>query len=187
MEIETKLKSLEEVYRPHAIYEDLGVSDKGSVHSYIPEYEKLLAPYREGSCVMEIGCNQCHSLKMWDEYFINSKLYGVDIWDGFVNYLSDEQKMRITVIVADATKPEFLDKFNYTLDVAIDDGSHIEADQMATYNLLKSKMNKGSIYIIEDILNPEKTSPKFEALGFTAIDLRKNKNRFDDYLLIKYF
>lgn len=186
MEIETKLKTLEEIYCPMAIKEDLGISDKGSTHSYISEYEKLFAPYREKEItLLEIGANQCHSLKMWREYFPYARIVGNDIWEGSKNYITDEN---VEVIIADATKLEFLDKIgSMTFDVVIDDGSHVEADQLKTYGLLKDKMNKGSIYVVEDILNYDSTVPKFQTLGFEVIDLRKVKNRFDDILLVKRF
>ena len=64
------MKSLNEIYLDYKSPE--GHGDKGTAHTYIDEYEKLLGQYRENSTVLEIGICQGESLKMWEEYFINS-------------------------------------------------------------------------------------------------------------------
>jgi hypothetical protein len=55
-------------------------SDKGTVHSYIPYYEKVLQEYKNTeNGVLEIGVSAGLSIKMWREYFSNAKLYGNDL------------------------------------------------------------------------------------------------------------
>ena len=89
------MKSLSEIYSDYQSPE--GHGDKGTAHSYINEYEKLLNEYRENSTVLEIGICQGESLKMWDEYFINSKVYGVDITDQYIKDLIAENKYNIII------------------------------------------------------------------------------------------
>ena len=74
------MKSLNEIYLDYKSPE--GHGDKGTAHTYIDEYEKLLGQYRENSTVLEIGICQGESLKMWDEYFVNANIYGVDTFEG---------------------------------------------------------------------------------------------------------
>ena len=76
------------------------------------------------------------------------------------------------------------------LDVVIDDGSHRFSDQVGTFTLLKNCMNKGGIYIIEDVANLGPDSiPAFESLhdNIEIIDLRNVKNRYDDVLIVYKF
>lgn len=185
------MESLRDIFEKYAHYgSDAGHADKGSTHSYIEEYARLLHPYRVGCTFMEIGLALGWSLKMWCEYFEQSKIIGVDISVVF-NYREIKQNSnKLFIFESDATKPEFLQHIrNQTFDVIIDDGSHIENDQVATFELLKGKMNKGGMYIIEDILALDQNRERFEALhdNCEIFDLRSNKNRFDDVLVCMYF
>ena len=182
---EVQLLPLSEIYKRYSVEGDFGVGDKGFLHSYIPYYEDALAPYREKEItVMEIGVAQGHSLKMWREYFLNAKIVGCEIWGGCKNYFTDEN---VELFIGNATFKSFADDINFGIDILVEDSSHFESDQLRIYELFSPKMNENGLYIIEDILNPESTVPKFEALGFTAIDFRKQKNRFDDVILWKKF
>ena len=180
------MKTLKEIYSKYAVEGDFGIGDKGMIHSYIDQYERLLAPYRNGCTFLEIGINQGHSLKMFAEYFHNSKVIGIEIWEGCLNYFKDKD-YNCQLIIADATKevPELKDiKF----DVIIDDGSHMMNDQEATFNILSKQMKKGGIYIIEDIINLEVQLPYFQRMGNPEIiDMRGMKGRFDDVMVIYRF
>jgi hypothetical protein len=52
-----------------------------------------------------------------------------------------------------------------------------------------NKINKGGIYIIEDVANLDKVKHLFEELheNCEVIDLRKVKGRFDDVLIVYKF
>lgn len=182
------METLQQIFDKYSIATEAGHADKGTIHSYIPTYEKILAPYRDGSTIMEVGIAMGYSMKMWGEYFTNSKIIGADINQSFDKAPFSDPKYDI--ILHDATKPEFLDKVKeYTFDVVIDDGSHMYEDQKATFLMLKSKMKKGGIYIIEDIVGFDISRKLFPLLhdNCEIIDLRKVKNRFDDALIIYRF
>lgn len=200
------MRTLREIFEDHAHYgSDVGHADKGSTHSYIEEYERLLAPYRDGKTIMEIGLAMGESLKMWNEYFTNSKIIGVDIKVVFNPLLIRTGSNRVYVMEADATNQQFIkDIFAYgctnddsirlsiknqKFDVIIDDGSHMAEDQIATFNLLKGYMNTGGLYIIEDILALDVERERFLALNpdCEIIDLRHVKGRFDDVLIVYKF
>lgn len=181
------MKTLNEVYQNYQASQ--GHGDKGTTHSYIEEYERLLTPYRNNSTVLEIGLYEGLSLKMWDEYFIDSKVIGIDI------HLSEPlsqlvKEERYNIIIGDATKESimgYLQPFNF--DVIIDDGSHRIEDQVKSFNLLKSKMNSGGIYIIEDVDNLDNTEIIYKVLhnNIEIIDNRHIKGRFDDVLIVYKF
>lgn len=168
---------------------DFGHADKGSTHSYIPIYEELLAPYRNGCNFMEIGLAMGLSLAMWREYMPNSKIVGVD--QSIVFDAKPHEASGTILVAADATKPEFLDKLpkGMMYDIIIDDASHMCQDQCATFQLLKPLMNPGGLYVIEDLLNVEACRPCLDALHDKAqlYDLREVKHRFDDALWVARF
>lgn len=183
-------ESLAEIYARHATVGDVGTGDKGTVHSYIPVYEKLLAPYRDKCDLLEIGLGGGQSLAMWQEYLLRaSTITGVDIsvaFDRTPFQAESDAEQRVAIIEADATKPEWLYWLGKrSFDIIIDDGSHMEADQIATFNLLKHRMKPGGLYIIEDVLNLEWSRAALTGLhpDCEVIDLRAKKGRFDDVLI----
>lgn len=181
------IKSLQEIYKRYQASQ--GHGDKGTTHSYIDEYQRLLEPYRNNSTILEIGLYEGLSLLMWDEYFINSVVVGIDV------HLSEPlsklvNQQRYNIIIGDATHDNImtsLEPFNF--DVIIDDGSHRIEDQVKSFNLLKSKMNKGGIYIIEDVDNLDKTEFIYKVLhnNIEIIDNRHIKGRYDDVLIVYKF
>jgi 23S rRNA U2552 (ribose-2'-O)-methylase RlmE/FtsJ len=180
------MKSLNEIYQNYQSPEHHG--DKGTTHTYIDEYERLLKDYRIGSNVLEIGIYYGESLKMWSEYFINSKICAVDINGERIQDLINDGQYNI--IISDATKIEFLEKIkDETFDVIIDDGSHLINHQIKSFNILKDKMKPGGIYIIEDVNNLDSTINVYKELhkNIEIIDNRHIKNRFDDVLIIYKF
>jgi len=188
------MKTLKELYQEHRVNtdKDVGHGDKGSTHSYIDQYEILLAPYRhKEDCVfMEIGLAQGLSIAMFREYFglKTQKVIGVDI------SLTFDTKPHLdagtALIKSDATKIDLIHKLiGQTFDVVIDDASHMAQDQETTFKLLKPFMRPGGIYIIEDILALEPERPRFTRLhdNCQIIDLRGVKGRFDDVLIVYRF
>jgi len=180
-------KSLNDIYKKWS-YVD-GHGDKGTAHTYIPEYEKLLSPYRDSSVnFLEIGIAYGESLEMFYEYFEQGKIYGIDIWDKEIGpYLKDP---RFNINIVDATTEKVLNYLdNVTFDIIIDDGSHRYEDQVKTFNLLKGKMNPGGIFIIEDVDCLDKHRQDFINLHTNCeiIDNRRLKNRHDDVLIVYKF
>lgn len=162
---------------------DIGCNDKGGIHTYLETYDKLFAPFQKGCTMMEIGLAMGDSLKLWDEYFENSVIVGIDI---SVVFEIPKYKNDVHVLQLDATKAVIAPSNGF--DIIIDDGSHMEADQIKTFQLLKGKMNKGGIYIIEDILALDQNKHKFQALhdNCEIIDMR-HTGRFDNVLIIYRF
>lgn len=163
--------------------------DKGSTHSYIEVYEKILAPYRiYANNILEIGLMSGESLRMWTEYFTGN-VYGVDCDLKPINGLADLTeaiKDGLNILIGDAADPFFIeDCFKETkFDVVIEDASHNIEQQLQIYQVLKPYLSRGSIYIIEDVQDIDVTKSKFTSLGGEIIDRRKIKGRYDDVLVI---
>ena len=177
---------LHEIYEKYQRAEHHG--DKGTTHSYIAEYERLLKGYKNNSTVLEVGLYDGLSLQMWSEYFIDSKVIGIDI--NLSPSLSNLLREEYNIIIGDATSDKILESIkDETFDVIIDDGSHKLIDQLNSFELLKNKMNKGGIYIIEDVDNLDSTLSIYESVhdNIEVIDNRHIKNRFDDVLIVYRF
>jgi SAM-dependent methyltransferase len=145
---------------PLSVMADRCSSDKcpQRKHNYTPVYHSLFHDKRDRMRhVLEIGIGfpalmgdkytTGASLYMWQEYFENAEIVGVDI-------------NRDTLIQADRIKTFFMDQGNpqtmkflgsQDFDVIIDDGSHQKAHQILTLRETFRCLRPGGIYIIEDI------------------------------------
>lgn len=180
-------KSLVEIFSEIGHFgSDVGGNDKNSTHTYLETYDRLFKNFREGCTLLEIGLATGDSIKLWDEYFENSKIIGVDISVVFSEFI---YKNDVRIIEMDATNPEILKHLEYELlDLVIEDGSHVTSDQVATFNILKSKMARGGIYIMEDILALDQERNTYLSLhnNCEILDMR-NTGRFDNCLIIYRF
>lgn len=185
------MKTLQEIFNEIGHFgSDIGCNDKGGTHSYIETYDGLFSKKRDNCSILEIGLALGDSIKLFDRYFNNSKIVGCDISVIFDYKEVNENNNSVRIIEHDATKSSFLSQIaDEKFDFIIDDGSHMELDQIQTFMMLKHKMKPGGVYIIEDILAIDQNAGRFKALhdNCTIIDLRSKKGRFDDVLIIYQF
>ena len=66
------MDTLQSIYDTHKRAPNYG--DKGTVHTYIKEYELLFKPFRNGCTLLEIGVYQGGSILMWDDYFTDTHI-----------------------------------------------------------------------------------------------------------------
>lgn len=186
------MKSLKTIYNElyishltHSHNPDHNNCDKGSLHSYIDFYEEYFLNKRlEVKSFLEIGIQGGVSMLLWKEYFQNSLIYGIDI-DFSRMHENIKQNTSLNLLNADATKSSILDLLPIKFDVIIDDGEHSFASQIGSFSLLKDKLNKNGSYIIEDI-QTYKEAELLQSMipNSKIVDLRTNKNRYDDLVLI---
>lgn len=133
-------------------------------HCYTPFYYELLKNKKQSiKKVLEIGIGISElerkfnptyitgaSLFMWRDFFPNAVIYGADI-DPRGIFKSE----RIQTFLCDETKKEdlknLIKKTGNDIDLFIDDGSHVPRDQNFSLQTLMPLLNKGVIYIIEDV------------------------------------
>lgn len=121
-------------------------SDK-STHRYLQYYQTHLSSIRlDIKAVCEIGVFEGSSLKMWEEFFPNAIIYGVDINPACRTYETD----RVKIIIADQTDPKLSDLLP-VLDLCIDDGSHLIEHQLITFFNLFPKIREKGFYVAEDL------------------------------------
>jgi hypothetical protein len=190
------MKSLVEIYQTYMSRDPHGpgTGDKGTVHSYIEVYEDLFAPYRStAKNFLEIGVLAGSSIRMWTDYFSNSKVHGVDVDDRPLNGLFDLRPMvdeGYHLSFFDASLSDEVEKHfqGVVFDVIIDDASHFIQHQLDNYRNFRPHLSKGGIYVIEDVADIDTHRSLFENLDPTKhiriLDRRGVKGRFDDVLVV---
>ena len=181
-------------------------------HNYIPGYTYLFENIRYNiNNVLEIGIGSIengqmggivhlgyktgNSLKCWSEYFSNSKIHGIDIFEH-----KELNTDRITTYVADQSSQndlqKVIDSINCELDIIIDDGSHNGEHQAFSFMFLNKYLSRNGIYVIEDVqpnnidkfinltIFPESYINFIkDNFNITYFDTRKTINRPDDFMV----
>lgn len=168
-------------------FSDKGLTDKASGHSYDLVYPDLLSKYEstENFTLLEVGIWRGHSMVIWSELFPNGKIYGSDIDYSPLEIDPLEHKNMIIIPEGSQDDPNTfrdLPKF----DFIIDDASHQKDLTMKTFEILKSYLKEGGTYLIEDVNDWSEGgcySKEFLS-NFKRIDLRGNKGRLDDVVLV---
>lgn len=122
-----------------------------TAHNYVETYEALFAPLRTSARrILEIGVQHGYSMRMWEEYFPQAKIVGVDI-----RPRPQVDSARVTTVVADQGRREdlkaLLAKLGGEYDIIIDDGGHRMDQQQVSLAMLFPALRPGGLYIIEDM------------------------------------
>jgi hypothetical protein len=165
---------------------DPELTDKNTLHSYLPEYENILQRYADISFnMMEVGIQRGGSIVGWLKAFPKATVVGVDCQKS-VQIQCD----RYTEIITNAYDDEFIESQTpKSFDFIIDDGSHGYGDILFACQNYPKLLKSGGTLVIEDIPDV-KWLPKFRAVATAqgcyteVIDLREKKGRWDDVLLV---
>lgn len=143
-------------YGYFAEFTDLsGIGDKWATdkcsydHNYLEKYEFFLRKFKDTPFnLLELGVFHGDSLRMWQEYFLQAEIFGVDIQESCRQYASD----RINVIIADLSdEAELIKLYDVRPSVIIDDASHLWSHQIKALFSLWHCLPHGGVYIIEDM------------------------------------
>lgn len=120
-------------------------------HGYIIHYSTLFEPIRDSvSRLLEIGILHGASHYLWQAYFPNADIYGIDIDS---NTLINEG--RIHTSIADQSDRKALTEFTEenpgTFDIILDDGGHSMDQQQISFAYFFPYIEPGGYYIIEDV------------------------------------
>ena len=159
-------------------------TDKGTAHSYVSVYDELLSGYvGKGINFLEIGVASGKSLLMWQEFFVNAKVHGVDIAVKPEALLShSEIEFRQASSCDSIAMNDFVKGTEF--DVIIDDGSHKINDQLRTLEVLFPRLRVGGLYIVEDIDCFADCSKFRRYQNVEVKDMRGLKNKHDDVLVV---
>lgn len=120
-------------------------------HNYLPFYWMHLRDIRDRvRNVCEIGVQTDRSIRLWEEFFPQATIWGVDIDPKVARFEGDRRKIRI----GDQSDLGFLkglvDEVEDGFDVVIDDGSHDMRHQLLTFDALFPTMTSHGVYVVED-------------------------------------
>jgi hypothetical protein len=173
------------------------VTDKGTTHSYLPLYEKLLLGKKNtAKKVLEVGIGDFGaknggSIKLWSEFFTNATIYGLDILpiDRVMDDLLNNEKIILYTSVDAYNEEFFASNFlnnNIKFDFMLDDGPHTLESMKQFIKLYSQVMTDDGILIIEDVQSIDwidilkEEVPEQLKQFIKVYDLRGIKNRYDD-------
>src|SRR5208337_1726291 len=119
---------------------------------YFPIYERYFHQYIGKPVVfIEIGVDKGGSLQMWKKYFGPlARIVGIDV----IPSCKEFEEEQIYVRIGNQSDPVFLqniiNEFD-TPDIVLDDGSHVMADIISSFNFLYPRIDKRGIYMVEDL------------------------------------
>ena len=165
-------------------------TDKNTVHSYLPLYQEILISKKEtAKHVLEVGIYKGGSIKLWNDFFTNATVYGLDVmnsdhvWDGIKN--NDKIILHTST---DAYNQDFFNTHisNKKFDFMLDDGPHSLESMKQFIKLYSQVMTDDGVLIIEDVQSWDwieilkNEVPKHLKEFVKVYDLRHIKNRYDD-------
>jgi hypothetical protein len=159
-------------------------TDKGTTHDYLNGYyNNAFTPYKDKEInLLEIGIHKGASLILWNSFFTNAKIVGLDNEDWNV-----KQQENTIIKICNAYSDEIVNFFdNEQFDFIIDDGPHTLQSQLTAIKKYLPKVKKGGKLIIEDIqseLDLLELVGEVSNLQYEIFDLRNNKGRYDDIIL----
>jgi len=120
-------------------------------------YEAYLSPLRHGNIrFFEIGVGGYDdpqaggaSVRMWKRYFSKAEIYALDYYDK-----SPHAETRITIFRGSQDDALILNRIADeigSIDVILDDGSHVSAHVIRSFEVLFPRLNPGGLYIVEDL------------------------------------
>ncbi len=154
--------------------------------NYMNRYEFLFSPIREKvKSILEIGVLGGASLRVWEEYFPNATIYGLDIEPACKKFETD----RIKIFTGSQDDPDVLNsiiKDCGSLDIIIDDGSHLVEHLMASFEWLFTNVGKGGYYIMEDTGNSyvdlTTIAPMWPGMYHNTCSFTNDRKKFNDWL-----
>jgi hypothetical protein len=121
------------------------------LHNYLPFYWMHFRDIRFSvKKVLEIGVQTDRSIRMWEEFFPNATIWGLDIDPECERFAGDRRR----IIIGDQGDPACLRRVvkdsGGDFDIVIDDGSHRVEHQLLSFDFLFPHLTEHGIYVVED-------------------------------------
>lgn len=168
-------------------------TDKHTSHSYLPSYDELFAPYKDQEVkILELGNHHGGSLRLWNDYFTNAEIYGIEIdTRAGLRHFDDIENVTVyentSAVSFDTIR--MIEDLGFKFDIIIDDASHLPSHQVFTGKFWSRLLKDDGVLVIEDVQSINYCDeiinsfpPRFTDVR--VIDLRSNKERFDDILIV---
>ena len=124
-------------------------------HHYLEIYERHFEQFRHRAApvrLLELGIGRGGSLQIWREYFgPAARIVGIDIDPACLRRVEGDTAAIIGDQCDPATLDAALDKLGGGVDIVIDDGSHLAAHQVASFQYLYPRLSEDGVYLCEDL------------------------------------
>lgn len=159
--------------------------DDGPRLYFTPIYNRFFEKIRYDSLnILEIGVANGTSLKMWEEFFPNSYIYGIDI----VNSKQYDTIRTKTYIANQTNRNELNNVMNEIgkVDIIIDDGGHMMGQQQISFATLFKYVKPNGLYFIEDLHTSYWPYNNFSDLYGTKLDINDKRTNTTILMIEKY-
>ena len=120
-------------------------------HDYLRHYDFTFNSFRDKKfSLIEFGCSKGNSLRMWEQYFPNADIFGVDLDES----ARQHEKGRVHIVIGDAASQDTYNKLQASAGKAfiiLDDASHAWSDQRRSFELFWDMVEPEGFYVIEDL------------------------------------
>jgi O-antigen biosynthesis protein len=129
-----------------------GTDKRAGIHNYTKWYESMWGGQRlEPVTFLEIGVQSGASIRMWEEFFPNGRIFGMDI-DPRCKVIEGG---RVRIVIGSQIDPAIRDELSAAsprgYDLIIDDGSHLSEHVEKSFDLYFPILKPGGTYVIEDL------------------------------------
>jgi len=173
-----------------------GGTDKATYHSYDVIYSSLLSKYKDKpGTILEIGVQYGGSALLWHDYLPLFNLVLIDnqnqvhpaIWEKL--YVGRYDYIEVDAFTND-TITLLQQKYSDGFDIIIEDGPHDITTQTFALTEYSKLLKPGGTLIIEDIQDIDSIAPMMSSINsadyktLDFYDLRSNKGRYDDLIIV---
>lgn len=156
-------------------------SDKDTSHDYLPVYQKEFDRTNEIK-LLELGVYTGGSLKLWQDFFVNSEIHGLDDTKrnddpipGIMHWGRYED-----------LHAEFEDNY---FDYIVNDSMHYAKEQIDAFNLYYPKVKPGGKFFMEDVPDRENLDiilKELDGYNFYVWDMNKTSISQDSTIIVIY-
>jgi SAM-dependent methyltransferase len=135
-------------------------------HKYTDFYATLFDPIKSSvENILEVGIAAGQSLQLWNGYFPNAIIYGVDIRIDGRTFTALHDLDRVYYLFSNCQNESAVMRLpiqNHSMDIIIDDGPHEVEAQQKTLQHFWRFLKPGGYYVIEDVDFTNSSSQMFE-------------------------
>lgn len=165
-------------------------------HNYAEIYDRIFESIKDKVIdLMEIGIlnhpnkawcpYEGASIRMWNDYFTNAQIHGVDIVDHTKMDRGGSDRINIHIAdQGDRMQLKYLmeTKIGKPMDIIIDDGSHMVYHQQISLAFLFKYIKPGGIYVIEDLFTSHPKPPFTPGCGQRTPEDTLTEDMLFDYM-----